>query len=120
MTDFCAEVLSLATHLCCCAEKLNSSLVIGQILVSASGTSGSLSLEDGNAFPYNVSKGCILEPSSPITLHNLIETAGDLTQSDFSFTLLGTEFGNAVNPMPTTFNFTATGYNCSVPKNYSK
>lgn len=89
-----------------------------EILVSASGDSGTLMLEDGSAFPANVSQGCVLSPSSTIILHNQIETAGDITQSQKSFTLIGTEFGNKVEPMPSTFNFTSPGYNCSTPKKF--
>lgn len=118
MKDSCAEVFSPATHLCYFVEKLTTSLVTGQILVSASGDSGTLTPEDGSAYPANVSQGCVLLPASLITLHNEIETAGDITQSQKSFTLVGTEFGNPKNPMPSNVNFTTPGYNCSIPKLY--
>lgn len=77
MKDSCAEFFSPATHLSCSVEKLISSPVIGQILVSASGDSGTLILEDGSAYPANVSQGCILTPSSLLHLHKLETPTSD-------------------------------------------
>lgn len=85
-----------------------------EIMVSADG----LQLMDGSAFPANVSTGAVLSPSPPQPLRNSIETAGDLTKIAKEFTIVGTEFGEALHPMPTTLNITNQGYNCSEPKLY--
>jgi len=83
-------------------------------MVSADG----LQLEDGRAFPANVSAGAVLSASPPQTLKNSIETAGDLTQILKEFKIVGTEFGDSKYPMPLTLNITNAGYNCSTPKLY--
>lgn len=83
-------------------------------MVSADG----LQLEDGSAFPANVSAGAVLAPSPPQPLRNSIETAGDLTKIAKEFTIIGTEFGEPLFPMPVTLNITNPGYNCSTPKLY--
>ena len=85
-----------------------------QIIVSANG----LSLEDGRAFPANVSNGAVLAPSTPQALRNSIETAGDATQYSKVFNIKGTEFGEPLRPMPVTLNITNSGYNCTKPKLY--
>lgn len=83
-------------------------------MVSADG----LSLEDGRAFPTNVSDGAILTPSPPQALRNSIETAGDVTKYAKVFNIVGTEFGEPLHPMPVILNITNRGYNCTKPKLY--
>ncbi|KAG0577580.1 hypothetical protein KC19_5G166100 [Ceratodon purpureus] len=85
-----------------------------EIMVSADG----LSLEDGRAFPVNVSDGAVLSPSPPQALRNSIETAGDATKISKVFNIIGTEFGEPLRPMPVTLNITSKGYNCTKPKFY--
>lgn len=71
-------------------------------------------LVSGQLYPVDVSNGTVLSQIPAGILKNAIETAGDTTQIQKSFTITGTEFGVKLDPMPKNINLTMKGYNCSV------
>ena len=71
-------------------------------------------IASGLLLPADVSNGTILTQVPSGILKNAIETAGDLTQIQKTFTITGTEFGLKKDPMPKNINITQAGYNCSI------
>lgn len=109
MTDT-ESVLLPVLEFCYQYSDLTVLVNLPQILVSAD----DMFLESGQLMPVDVSNGTILTQIPSGILKNAIETAGDLTQIQKTFTITGTEFGVKLDPMPLNINITQKGYNCSV------
>lgn len=75
-------------------------------------------LEDGRPMPVDVSNGTVLTQIPAGVLKNAIETAGELSQIQKTFTITGTEFGKKLFSMPKNINITQKGYNCSIAKTF--